>query len=78
MALSTTEAKYMAISKATRKAMWLWNLLNELGFTQNEYTMIHIDNQIPIKNLIHHNKTKHIDIQHQYKKYMVVVNEMHF
>jgi hypothetical protein len=78
MALSTTEAKYMAISKTTRKAMWLWNLLNELGFTQNESTMIHIDNEIPIKNLIHHNNTKHIDIQHHYKRYMVVVNEMHF
>jgi len=47
MALSTTETKYMAISKATRKTMWLWNLLNELGFTQNESTMIHIDNQVP-------------------------------
>jgi hypothetical protein len=47
MALSTTETKYMAISKATRKAMWLWNLLNELGFTQNESTVIHIYNQVP-------------------------------
>lgn len=78
MALSTTETKYIAISKATKKTMWLWNLLNELGFAQNEYIVIHIDNQVPIKNLIHHKKTKHIDIQHHYKRYMVVVKEMQF
>jgi hypothetical protein len=78
MALSTIETKYMAISKATTKAMWLWNLLNELRFKQNESIVIHIDNQVPIKNIIHHKKTKHIDIQHHYKRYMVVVTKMWF
>ena len=32
MALSTTEAKYMAIAKATKKGIWLKGLINNLGF----------------------------------------------
>jgi hypothetical protein len=55
--------------------MWLWNLLYELGFTQNESIVTHIDNEVPIKNLIHHNKTL---TSNNTKRYMVVVKEMQF
>jgi hypothetical protein len=45
IALSTTEAKYMAMSQATRKAMWLRSILDELGFTQENRTIIFVDGQ---------------------------------
>jgi len=38
--MSTTEAKYIALSKAACKARWLRNLFSELGFAQTLPTMI--------------------------------------
>jgi hypothetical protein len=40
VALSSTEAEYMAASSATRKAIWLRRLLLELGFAQEDATRI--------------------------------------
>jgi hypothetical protein len=68
VALSSTEAEYMAISHATREAIWLRTLLKELGYSQNTTTIFE-DNQSSIaiaKNPIHHARTKHIDIQHHF------------
>lgn len=40
VALSSTEAEYMAASSVTRKAIWLRRLLLELGFAQEDATRI--------------------------------------
>jgi len=41
---SSTEAKYIAIWEAGKEVSWLRNLYNELGFTQNDSTVIIQDN----------------------------------
>src|SRR3954453_5475664 len=49
VALSTTEAEYMAMCQAIREASWLRQLLNELGVYQdNKYTKVHADNKSAI------------------------------
>src|SRR5271154_1801352 len=69
VALSSTEAEYMALTQATKEAIWLRTLLDELGFKQHDATTLFEDNQSCIaltKNPIHHACTKHIDIQHHF------------
>jgi hypothetical protein len=69
VALSSTEAEYMALTQATKEAIWLRTFLNELGFHSNDATTIFEDNQSAIalaKNPVHHARTKHIDIRHHY------------
>jgi transposase InsO family protein len=68
VALSSTEAEYMAASHAAREALWLRELLRELGHEQAT-TEIKCDNQGAIalvKNPVHHQRTKHIDVQHHF------------
>ena len=43
-ALSTTEAEYMALAEASREAIWLRGLVNEIGIKQ-ESILIHCDSQ---------------------------------
>ena len=69
VALSTVEAKYMAALNATKKAIWLHVLLENLGFTQVKATMIHGDNKGCIALLhgtVSHTCAKHIDIWHHF------------
>nr|GEU72658.1 retrotransposon protein, putative, Ty1-copia subclass [Tanacetum cinerariifolium] len=67
-ALSTTEAKYMAISEACKEAIWLRNLFNGLsGFTS--CTTIFYDSQSAIyltKDQMFHERTKHIDVRYHF------------
>ena len=77
VALSTTEAEYMATTNAAREAIWLRRLLGELGYTQAEPTVIYSDNQGSIKlahNPVHHSRTKHIDVQHHFVRELVESN----
>ena len=66
VAQSTTEAEYMGLSTASAEAVWLNNLLVELGFrTPNEPVKLYGDNQGSLMlstNPKYHNRTKHIDI----------------
>ena len=69
VALSSTEAEYMALTHATKEAIWLRTLLSELSFMQRSATIIHEDNQSSIalaRNPVHHARTKHIDIQYHF------------
>jgi intein-encoded DNA endonuclease-like protein len=73
VALSLMEAKYMVVSYTIRETMWLRKLLEELGFPQKDATIIFSDSQgslTLIKNLIHHKRIKHINIQHHFVKEM--------
>jgi transposase InsO family protein len=83
IALSTTEAEYMAISQCTREAIWLRQLMSDVGLEQKKATLIMCDNQGAIalmKNPIHHSRSKHIDIQHHFirEKVEVEVIEMKY
>ncbi|KAG5884930.1 hypothetical protein JTB14_001888 [Gonioctena quinquepunctata] len=64
--LSTTEAEYVAACQATKEAIWIRRLMNDIGESVSMGTPLNIDNQSAIK-LMHnpefHNRTKHVDIQ---------------
>lgn len=65
VALSTTEAEYIAVTEAVKEALWLKELINELGVKQETITMFS-DSQSAIyltKNQMFHGRTKHIDIR---------------
>ena len=62
VALSTTEAEYMAINEASKEAMWLKEICAELGFKQHGIKL-YCDSQSALslaRNPVNHEKTKHI------------------
>jgi hypothetical protein len=66
VAMSLTDAEYVALSEAGRKACWLRSLYQELGYTQEQPTQIRCDNNGAIamtQNLQFHKRAKHIDIR---------------
>ncbi|GJX38415.1 putative RNA-directed DNA polymerase [Tanacetum coccineum] len=68
VALSTTEAEYMAATEACKELLWLKRFLQELGFKQQRYAVL-CDNQSAIhlaKNSMFHKRTKHIDIRYHW------------
>ncbi|WVZ54400.1 hypothetical protein U9M48_005204 [Paspalum notatum var. saurae] len=63
VALSTTEAEYMAISEACKEAIWLRGLYSELCGVSCSCVTIHCDSQSAIyltKDQMFHERTKHI------------------
>lgn len=66
VALSSTEAKYMAANNVTCEAIWLRKFLVSLFRKRMEATKVYSDNQSFIKlyeNLAFHDRSKHIDIR---------------
>jgi len=64
VALSTTEAEYMAAIYESKEAVWLQRLCSSMGLVQ-EAIRIYCDIQSEIflvKNPAYHSKTKHIDV----------------
>ena len=64
MALSITEAEFMALTEATKEALWLQGLVGEFGI-EPQTVSIFSDNQSAIylaKNQRYHERTKHIDV----------------
>ena len=69
VALSTTEAEYMAATHATKEAIWLHKLFKDIGFSQDGPMTIFSDNQSCIslsRNPTFHARTKHVEIQHHF------------
>ncbi len=69
MALSSTEAEYIALSSAAQQAVWLRRLYEELGLDAKAPNEVCEDNQGAIclaSNPVAHKRTKHIDIRHHY------------
>ncbi|OWY94959.1 RxLR effector protein [Phytophthora megakarya] len=66
VATSSTEAEYMSLYSATQETVWLRLLLKDLGYNDQDATLIYQDNQGCIalaKNPVYHARTKHIDIK---------------
>ena len=66
IALSSTEAEYVALSEAAREACWLKYLYEELGYLQQSPIIIKGDNDGSIamaRNQQFHNRSKHITIR---------------
>ncbi|KAG8477230.1 hypothetical protein CXB51_031112 [Gossypium anomalum] len=68
VALSTTEAEYMAITEACTEAIWLKGLFSELN-KNLQISTVFCDNQSAIfltKDQMFHERTKHIDVRYHF------------
>ncbi|GJR08587.1 retrovirus-related pol polyprotein from transposon TNT 1-94 [Tanacetum coccineum] len=68
VAMSTTEAEYVAAAQASKEAVWLKMLLEELGYKQEKITLF-CDNQSALylaRNPSFHSKTKHIRVLYHF------------
>eukprot|EP00253_Pinus_taeda_P024923 PITA_24923 len=73
VALSTTEAEYMAATHASKEEVWLQRLCSSMVLVQ-EAIRIDCDSQSAIflaKNPAYHSKTKHIDVQYHFVRDMI-------
>ena len=64
--LSTTEAEYIATTKAGKGILWMKAFSKEQGLKQDEY-VVYCDSQSAIdlnKNATYHSKTKHIEVRY--------------
>ncbi|KAK0603791.1 hypothetical protein LWI29_008696 [Acer saccharum] len=68
VALSTTEAEYIAVTEAVKEAIWLQGLLNEINVFK-EKSIIYTDSQSALhlcKNPVFHERTKHIEVKYHF------------
>ena len=73
IALSTTEAEWIALGEASKEAMWLRGFINEMGFEQDRVEVF-CDSQSAIalsRNPVHHEKTKHVDVKYNFVRELV-------
>lgn len=63
MAISTTEAEYVALSESSREATYLRNLMVEINLQSDEK---HI-----AKNAVCHSRTKHIATRYHYVRDLI-------
>lgn len=70
IALSSTEAEYMALTDAARECIWWRSIMKELGFIDSSSPKaIHYDNKGAgelAMNPCHHSRSKHIDVKHHF------------
>ena len=79
VAKSTAEAEYVALSYATQEAVWLRQLMKDVGRDVTLPTVIYEDNNGAIdlsRNAKYHNRTKHIDINHHFVRERVRSKEI--
>lgn len=77
--LSSAEAEYVSLTMATKQAIWLRRILDDLGEKQKEATTLFCDNKSAIamsKNPVYHGRTKHINIKHHFIRQMVEDGEI--
>jgi hypothetical protein len=73
-ALSSTEAEYIALSICARDVIWSRNLMNQLGFAQENPTRIYEDNASCIKIAESRKQlpgTKHVAIRYHFIRYQI-------
>ncbi|KAL5705396.1 hypothetical protein ACHQM5_023705 [Ranunculus cassubicifolius] len=78
VALSTTEAEYMALTEAIKEAIWLQGLMDDLGVWQ-ESLKVRCDNMSAIflaRNHTFHARTKHIDVRYHFVREILEEGEI--
>ena len=68
IALSTTEAEYIAITEGCKEILWMKKFLQELGQNQESY-VLYCDSQSAIhlsKNSTFHSRTKYIQLRYYF------------
>ncbi|HEX4706357.1 MAG TPA: reverse transcriptase domain-containing protein, partial [Candidatus Udaeobacter sp.] len=79
IALSSTEAEYIAAAISAKEAVWLRGLLTELGIDTSSPTCIFIDNQSAIaiaRNPEFHDRTKHIEVRYHFLRQKIENREI--
>lgn len=76
VALSSTEAEYMALSTGSQEAVWLRSLLRDMKIISPspDPVIIYGDNQGSLKlakNPHNHSRTKHIDVRHHFVRDLI-------
>ena len=72
--LSTTEAEYVSAANGATQAIWLRNVLEEIGFNQKSSTVLFCDNSSAIKlskNPVLHGRSKHIHVRYHFLRELV-------
>lgn len=76
VAMSRTEAEYMAVAKATKEVLWLKGLAKEHSVKQG--LQMHCGSQSAIylaKHRVYHTQKKHIDVRfHKIRELIVIGN----
>ncbi|XP_031259821.1 secreted RxLR effector protein 161-like [Pistacia vera] len=68
VALSTTEAEYVAVTNAFKEAIWLQGILKEINLMNGPVT-VYSDSQSAIhlsKNPVYHERMKHVDVKYHF------------
>lgn len=74
MTLSTTEAEFVSAAYGACQAVWLRNVLGEVGCIQEEGTIVFCDNSSTIKlskNPVLHGRSKHIHVRYHFLRELV-------
>ena len=74
VALSSTEAEYLAVSSASQECIFLRGVLSDLGVVVKGATVIYEDNMGAIAltaNPVLRKRTKHIDTRHHFIRELV-------
>ena len=69
IALSTTEAEYMALTEGAKQLIWLWRFIRELSIDQSQPTSLRSDNLGAItlsQDVTYHACTKHINVAYHF------------
>jgi len=77
VALSTCEAEYVAAAASTCQSVRFRNIMTQIGFNLDVPIKIYVDNVSAInlaKNVVFHQKTKHIDIRYHFLRDQVGKN----
>ncbi|KAK2437580.1 secreted RxLR effector protein [Trifolium repens] len=78
VALSTTQAEYIALVEGVKEAIWLKGMIGEMGIGQG-CVKIHCDSQSAIhlaNHQVYHERTKHIDIRLHFVRDMIESKEI--
>lgn len=77
---STTEAEYLALLYNAKEAIWIAELLHQIGYTNKvECLNIYCDNKAAIeltKNPVFHARTKHVDVAAHFVRELVEDNRI--
>ena len=80
VAVSSTEAEYMAATHASKEALWLKRFVSDLGWEQST-VKVFCDNQSALKmmkNPTYHARTKHISVQYHFIRELIEAKELAF
>ncbi|GAB2294239.1 hypothetical protein Dimus_038287 [Dionaea muscipula] len=78
VALSSTEAEYIAITDCFKEAIWIQGLLKEISVLDRNCT-VYTDSQSALhlcKNPVHHERTKHVDVRFHFVRDIIAAGTL--